>query len=325
VNGGTHPTRNHRPLPQRPAQSLDQKRLDGLLQEVADAYSPATIRGYRADLIIFLTWCNSRKVRALPAKPATVAQFVDDEVERQSVATVKRRICAIAFAHSMMDWATPTKSKEIQLSLRRARRKKASRPKQVRGVTQEIRSRVIGQNLEDLAQLRDATLISIGYDTLCRSSELAAMKTEHIDCDAGKVLIPRSKADTAGDGRIAYLSPPTIRLIKKWLGVTRFRTGPVFRSLHLHRLGEKPLTTSSIRRLVKRAACRAGVDAEVAEGLSGHSMRVGAAQDMMTAGFDALAIMQAGGWKSFNVVLRYVENASTKELHQKRWNAIRAG
>ena len=34
------------------------------------------------------------------------------------------------------------------------------------------------------------------------------------------------------------------------------------------------------------------------------------------------AIMQAGGWKSANVVLRYVENASTKELHVKRWKAI---
>jgi hypothetical protein len=51
-------------------------------------------------------------------------------------------------------------------------------------------------------------------------------------------------------------------------------------------------------------------------------MRVGAAQDMMVAGFDALAIMQAGGWKSTNVLLRYVENAATKELHVRRWNLI---
>jgi integrase/recombinase XerD len=51
-------------------------------------------------------------------------------------------------------------------------------------------------------------------------------------------------------------------------------------------------------------------------------MRVGAAQDMMVAGFDALAIMQAGGWKSTTVLLRYVENAATKELHVRRWNLI---
>jgi hypothetical protein len=51
-------------------------------------------------------------------------------------------------------------------------------------------------------------------------------------------------------------------------------------------------------------------------------MRVGAAQDMLVAGFDALAIMQAGGWKSTAVLLRYVENASTQSLHQRRWAAV---
>ena len=48
-------------------------------------------------------------------------------------------------------------------------------------------------------------------------------------------------------------------------------------------------------------------------------MRIGAAQDMMVADFDALAIMQAGGWKSGNVALRYVEHAATRELREKRW------
>ena len=50
-------------------------------------------------------------------------------------------------------------------------------------------------------------------------------------------------------------------------------------------------------------------------------MRIGAAQDMMAAGFDALAIMQAGGRKSANVVLRYFEHAATRELHEKRWRS----
>ena len=51
-------------------------------------------------------------------------------------------------------------------------------------------------------------------------------------------------------------------------------------------------------------------------------MRIGAAQDMLVAGFDQLAIMQAGGWKTANVVLRYVENASTRELHKRRWEQL---
>ncbi|NIO39435.1 MAG: hypothetical protein GTO41_04040 [Burkholderiales bacterium] len=51
-------------------------------------------------------------------------------------------------------------------------------------------------------------------------------------------------------------------------------------------------------------------------------MRVGAAQDMMVSGFDMLAIMQAGGWKKPDVVLRYVEHAATRRLHERRWVAL---
>ena len=42
---------------------------------------------------------------------------------------------------------------------------------------------------------------------------------------------------------------------------------------------------------------------------SGHSMRVGAAQDLMAAGRSLLQIMSAGGWTSVNVVGRYVRDA----------------
>lgn len=72
-----------------------------------------------------------------------------------------------------------------------------------------------------------------------------------------------------------------------------------------------------MRRLVKRAAERAGLD-EAGQRLSGHSMRVGGAQDMQLAGFDALAIMQAGGWKTPHIVLCYVEEAHTEQLHKER-------
>jgi len=75
-------------------------------------------------------------------------------------------------------------------------------------------------------------------------------------------------------------------------------------------------------RIVKRATKRAGLDSTVIAKLSDHSMRIGAAQDMLVAGFDALAIMQAGGWKSASVLLRYVENAQTQSLHRRRWAVL---
>jgi hypothetical protein len=46
---------------------------------------------------------------------------------------------------------------------------------------------------------------------------------------------------------------------------------------------------------------------------SGHSMRAGAAQDMMASKIEILPVLQAGGWQSMNIVERYVQNASVEK------------
>jgi integrase/recombinase XerD len=57
----------------------------------------------------------------------------------------------------------------------------------------------------------------------------------------------------------------------------------------------------------------AGLEQVVIMQLSGHSMRVGAAQDMMPSGIGILPVMQAGGWRSMNIVGRYVQEASVSQ------------
>ena len=289
------------------------------------AYSHRTIRGYTSDLRTFIVWCSSRGYPWFPATPEVLAEFVDDQVKEHCLSTIKRRLCAIAFVHRIRDLSTPTDSNVVRLAVRRAARKRSRRPKQVRGLTNALRAKIIAACPSTLAGLRDAALISVGYDTLCRSSELAAMQVEHVILqgdETATVIIPRSKSDIFGDGRVAYLSPQTTSLLTRWLKQAGLEEGPLFRGLHLNRPSDSHLATSSIRRLIKRATAHAGVDASIAKELSGHSMRIGAAQDMMVAGFDALAIMQAGGWKSANVVLRYVENAAMKDLHVRRWRSF---
>lgn len=299
--------------------------VDQILSACHGAYSVRTIKGYRADLSIFIAWCRTRNIRRwLPARPDIVAQFVNDQVERYRISTIKRRLCAIAFAHQMRDLASPTDANVVRLAVRRASRLRASRPQQKKGLTHDIRSRLLAACPDTLAGHRDAAVISVGYDTLCRSSELAAIRIEHLDLQrtGSRILIPRTKSDVAGEGRIAHLSPLTAGYLRRWIAASQLSSGPLFRALHLDRVCEGPLCTSSIRRIVKRALGRAGYScAEIGE-ISGHSMRIGAAQDMMVAGFDALAIMQAGGWKSTNVVLRYVENAVSQNLHEQRWQRL---
>jgi hypothetical protein len=44
--------------------------------------------------------------------------------------------------------------------------------------------------------------------------------------------------------------------------------------------------------------------------ISGHSLRVGAAQDMVLSGATLPQIMIKGGWAKVDTVLRYIENTT---------------
>ena len=55
-----------------------------------------------------------------------------------------------------------------------------------------------------------------------------------------------------------------------------------------------------------------GLLASVVQGLSGHSARVGAVRDMIAAGIELPAILQAGRWKSTSMVSRDGEQLLAK-------------
>lgn len=282
--------------------------LDVLFARCEGAYSDLTLSGYRKDLEIFARWCAENGGDFLPAEPKSIADFFNAQLETCSYATIRRRASAIRFAHVLSDIPSPIHHSEVYLAMRRAARTKGRRPKQVLGLTRDLLDKILAACPDTLAGKRDAALLSLGYDTLCRSSELSWMRVEDLRLDEARVYIPRSKSDPFGDGRFAKLSDSSIALLEGWLRKSALESGALFRSLHTGTLGQSHLETSSIRRLLKVAARRANLPDE-ARLMSGHSMRVGAAQDLMKEGHNALAIMTAGGWKNYEVVARYVENA----------------
>jgi integrase/recombinase XerD len=72
---------------------------------------------------------------------------------------------------------------------------------------------------------------------------------------------------------------------------------------------DRHLSATTVMRLIKTTARLAGLERTEIDAFSGHSMRVGAAQDLLCAGYDTAAIMRAGGWKSINILARYLEHA----------------
>ncbi|MBT8571917.1 tyrosine-type recombinase/integrase [Polynucleobacter paneuropaeus] len=54
----------------------------------------------------------------------------------------------------------------------------------------------------------------------------------------------------------------------------------------------------------------AGLDEFEIQSISGHSLRVGAAQDLLHSGASMPIIMQRGRWSKTDTVMRYVEHGS---------------
>ncbi|MDU8913393.1 tyrosine-type recombinase/integrase [Aestuariicoccus sp. MJ-SS9] len=72
---------------------------------------------------------------------------------------------------------------------------------------------------------------------------------------------------------------------------------------------DRSLSGTTVKAIIKSAARKAGFAPDEVHTFSGHSTRVGAAQELLRRGFDTAAIMRAGGGKSVNVLARYLEHA----------------
>ena len=73
---------------------------------------------------------------------------------------------------------------------------------------------------------------------------------------------------------------------------------------------DRAICDRSVNEIIKKAVARVKIPGRPDDRLvSGHSLRVGAAQDLLTRGFDTAAIMRAGGWSNMSIAMRYLSLA----------------
>ena len=110
-------------------------------------------------------------------------------------------------------------------------------------------------------------------------------------------------------GRFAFTSKRTAGLLQEWLDYRGPEIEWLFCPIYQGKVIDRGLNATTLMRIIKDAAARVGLDPHEVASFSGHSMRVGAAQDLLKRGFDTAAIMRAGGWKSVNTLVRSLEKA----------------
>ncbi|MYG53835.1 MAG: tyrosine-type recombinase/integrase [Rhodospirillaceae bacterium] len=291
------------------------ERLGDFVRETADALGGNTGRAVRSDLRIYAGWCAGESRRALPAAPETVAAFVDAMAEVRAPASVRRYVATIALAHRAVGAGGTVASPPVKLALKRMHQTNGRRQVQALGLTWPLRVRMLEAAGDRLIDDRNCALLAIAYDAMLRRSELTALQVSDLLEEVGghgTLLVRRSKTDGEGQGEIVWVGPDSLRLVRRWRKRSGVEDGFLFRSLDKGGTVLGALPPGQVARIFKRMARRAGLPEAVVRRLSGHSARVGAAQDMIAAGIELPAILQAGRWKSASMVNRYGERLLAK-------------
>jgi len=291
------------------------ERIENFFRETAVVLGGNTGRAVRSDVRIYGRWCAGEGKRALPAAPETVASFVDAMAEIRAPASVRRYVATIAMAHRSVDAGGTVASPEVKRAMRRMHQIKGRRQVQALGLTWPLCQRMLEAPGDRLIDDRNRALLAIAYDAMLRRSEMTSLEVSDLMEEIGghgTLLVRRSKTDGEGEGDIVWVGPDSLRLVRLWRARAGVADGFLFRSLDKggRVLGGMP--AGEVTRIFKRMARKAGLPDQVVRGLSGHSARVGAVQDMIAAGIELPAILQAGRWKSASMVNRYGERLLAK-------------
>lgn len=247
-----------------------------------------------------------------PVTDDGVAAYLSRLYEQgRSAACASLAVAALRFRAKLHGWPSPVGAAATRV-LAGFRRLAAERGRgQVVGVGWEQADRVVAMAEQpgNMAGLRDAAIVAVASDALLRVSEIAALDVPDVDLAEQTVLIRYSKTDQEGKGVMQFLGQPTTARIQAWLRASDLTDGALFRAVNKSgRVQGERLTVRSIRRIVTQRAKAAGVAGRV----SGHSLRVGSAQSLATAGASLVEMQVAGRWQSPAMPGRYAQGQLAK-------------
>src|ERR1039458_226429 len=295
-------------------------------------YPRNTLLAWVCDWAIYAAFCAERGFTTVPARPETIAAFVEVCGEKlKKPATIRRYLSTIALAHRVAKFSNPCVEEPVRLALKGLTNEVSVAQRQAKGLGWEQIKTFVETAGEGLPARRERALLCVAYDTMARRSELVALNrgdVTFLEDGSGRALIRRSKTDQAGEGHTAYLGPATVRYLKVWLEMGQIKKGAVGRRLIApgfppkqkprpgrerklrtipERIGAR-LSPAAVGNIFKSVAKFIKLAPEDVRAISGHSIRVGATQDLLALNIDLASVMQAGRWKTNRMPMRYGEH-----------------
>ena len=236
--------------------------------------------------------------------------YIETMAPDYSYASIRRRLSCLRRINKLLGHEDYTHTDEVYLTIRRLKRSKCLDQQQAVGINHALLLKMIDAQPDTLAGIRNKVLLSLGYDFLARRSELVALRTTDLEFTidgALKGMIRKSKTDQYGRGRLAFGSERSAKLLRGWFRKKPKEVEAVFCAISHGKCLDRPICDRNVNEIIKKSVvkvkrCERPSDMEV----SGHSLRVGAAQDLLIKGYDLAAIMRAGGWSNAETVSRYL-------------------
>ena len=259
--------------------------------------------------------CCSRCREIRTPDPLTLSEFIAYVSEKgRSSATIRRAIAGISTIYRLNRKPDPSKDPEVVIAMKRMHRKLGRASSQAQAITSDVLDKLLATIDHSDRGIRDRTLLLIAYDTLCRRSELVSLQIQDVKTveKVGKehttILLRRSKTDQESAGRWLHLSERAQAALKQWLEIIKEDKGPLFRGITNNHKITGQLGAGQVNRIYKKTARNAQLEENLIERISGHSCRVGAAQDLVSSGASLPIIMSKGRWSKTDTVMRYVEH-----------------
>jgi len=289
----------------------------------SQSISEATKKAYKTDWKLFMQFCDTVNMPALPSTTDTICLYLAVLSEKSAVATITRKITAISMLHKFHGYQSPTKDQKIVTLLSGIKRSKKTAPKKASSINFTIIKKMIAQCDGTIMGVRDAAILALGWSSAMRRSELCNLKIGDLSFEDRGLLIDihRSKTDQEGKGcKIAIpfgseICP--VALTKRWIDRRSSIPLPpneyLFTSLgnrargrwHWPAIGK--LDDRMVSKIVKRYASFAGLDAS---NFSAHSLRRGMATEAASRGVPERIISRHTRHRSMAVLRGYIDDGT---------------
>jgi len=291
------------------------KQIGGFID---DSMSANTKKAYRIDVRQWCEWCGSNGHRAVPADPKIVAAWTAHLASKGlKQATIKRKLTALASAHSIAGYELRVNSATIRRVLRGARRRSGAKKDKKVPLMLEGLARCIRGLPSTLRGYKRRAMLALGWFSSVRSAELVAVRVEHLvfDDEGLALYVPRSKTDQEGKGRTIYMPRleeandvcPVLN-VARWIVGSRIDTGMLFRRIYkktgrMHESPDRELNPDYVRTVVQEAVESIGLPWLK---YGSHSLRAGFVTQAAEWGVSETAIARQTGHKSMSVLKGYI-------------------